>query len=93
MSPFTFTSKARSTMEKLSLGKKSNKKISSLIISSPIEGSFEHHPSRMPDFLLSSDSIWSQMHANITFRKRQALSSPNPPCHAATPISSSSPRC
>ena len=51
MSPFTFTSKARSTMEKLSLGKKSNKKISSLIISSPIEGSFQRQPSHMSNVL------------------------------------------
>jgi hypothetical protein len=48
MSPLTFTSIAASAMEKLHLSKKSNKNASSLTISSPIEGSFEHHESHMP---------------------------------------------
>jgi hypothetical protein len=48
MSPFNLTNIAASAVEKLHLSKKRNKKVSSLTISAPIEGSFEHHESHIP---------------------------------------------
>jgi hypothetical protein len=52
MGAFTFTSITTGVMEKLHLrSKKSNKKVSSLTISSPIEGSLQRQPSHMSNVL------------------------------------------
>jgi len=98
MGPSTFTNIAVRAMEKLHLSKKKDKKVSSLTISSPIEGSFKHQESHMPTVIPDDDVSFEreylpEPHADTTSHRRRASSTLIPSCPVATPISSSSPRC